>query len=125
MFIVPARCVHCERRPDLNSKRCPFTLFCFVPVFVSRSKIVAARHPTLASVYSVIEFGGIIMSATGPQAAPLSCLLTVHVASPSAVHLFSPPAVAMPSPSVVRQSSSHLPLAQAAGCVTLESAIRK
>ncbi len=41
--------MHRDRRPDLNSKRRPFTLFCScVFVCLSRGKVVAARHPALA-----------------------------------------------------------------------------
>ncbi len=56
MFLVPPRCVHRDRRPDLHSKWHPFTSFglvvfesfLFVPVCVSRGMDVAARHPALA-----------------------------------------------------------------------------
>ncbi len=53
MFLYPPSCVHRDRRPDLNSKRRPFTSFCFfvlkvfifVPVScLSRGMEVAARY---------------------------------------------------------------------------------
>ncbi len=53
VFLISPCCVHCDRRPDLNSKRRPFTSFCFVrflksfyfvPVCLSRGMEVAARY---------------------------------------------------------------------------------
>ncbi len=44
-------------------------MFCFVLVCLSRGKEVAARHPALARVKSVWEFGGIAASAASPLAA--------------------------------------------------------
>ncbi len=72
--------VHRDRRPDANSKRRPFTSFCFVrilksfyfvPVFLclSRGKEVAARNPTIAHCKRAWEFGGITVSAASPLAA--------------------------------------------------------
>ncbi len=78
---VPPSCVHHDRRPDLNSKRRPFTSFCFVnflksfyfvPVFLCvcpaawKSPLVI---PTIAHCKSAWEFGGIAVSATSPLAA--------------------------------------------------------
>ncbi len=88
VFLVPPRCVHRDRRPDLNSKRRPFTiLFCsffesflFVPVCLSRCMEVAARYPAIAHCKSAWEFGGI---AVGPLAANPS-------SPPPSVALLSP-----------------------------------
>ncbi len=60
--LVPPSCVHCDRRPDLNRKRRPFTPFCFplfskvfvlVPVCLSRGMEVAARY----SRHSTLQVG--------------------------------------------------------------------
>ncbi len=65
-----------DRRPDLNSKRRPFTSFCF-PFFKSllfcscvSGKEVATRPSALARVKSAWEFGGIAASplAASPHA---------------------------------------------------------
>ncbi len=70
--LVPPCCVHCDRRLDLNSKRRPFTSFCFVRLLKSfylflcfvcpaawKSPLVI---PTLAHCKSAWEFGGIAAS---------------------------------------------------------------
>ncbi len=76
---VSPSCVHHDRRPDLNSKRRPFTSFCFVRflksfycscVFVclSRGKEVTTRPTALAHCRTAWEFGGIAASAASPLA---------------------------------------------------------
>ncbi len=74
--LVPPCCVHRDRRPDLNSKRRPFTSFCFVRFLksfyfcscLSRGKEVTTRPSALARVKSAWEFGGIAASAASPLA---------------------------------------------------------
>ncbi len=48
MFLAPPRCVHRDRRPDLNSKWRPFTSFCFsslkVFCFVPACLFCPSRH---------------------------------------------------------------------------------
>ncbi len=72
---VPPSCVHRDRRPDRNSKRRPFTSFCFVRFlksfylflcFVSVPRQGSRR--SLAHCKSAWEFGGIAASAASPLA---------------------------------------------------------
>ncbi len=107
VFLVPPCCVHRDRRPDqTESKRRPLTSFCFVrfcsflfvPVCFPRGLEVAARHPALASCYSVWEFGRIAASAASP--------LDASQSNSPAIHLSSPPVAANPSPPAAHQSSS-------------------
>ncbi len=76
MFPVSSSSVHHDRRPDLNSKRRPFTSFCFPCLksllfwFLCLSvPRVATRPSALARVKSAWEFGGIAASAVSPLAA--------------------------------------------------------
>ncbi len=78
--LVPPSCVHRDRRPDLNSKRRPFTSFCFVRFLKSFYLFLcivcpAARKsplviPAIAHCKSAWEFGGIAVSplAASPHA---------------------------------------------------------
>ncbi len=73
---VSSSSVHRDRRPDLNSKRRPFTSFCFPCLksllfwFLCLSvPRVATRPSALARVKSAWEFGGIAASAVSPLAA--------------------------------------------------------
>ncbi len=74
---VSSSCVHRDRRPDLtvscaHSPHFVFrfsTVFCFVPVCLSRGKEVATRSPALAHCRTAWEFGGITASAASPLAA--------------------------------------------------------
>ncbi len=55
VFLVPPCCVHRDRRPDQNSKRRPFSTFCFVPVclfvkFTGCRSLKSRRRPRLPPV---------------------------------------------------------------------------
>ncbi len=98
---VPPSCVHRDRRPDPNSKRRPFTSFCFVRFLksfylflsvclcLSRGKEVAARNPAIAHCKTAWEFGGIATSAASHWPRALM---------PADRRRYPPPAVAIPSP---------------------------
>ncbi len=81
----------------------PIHLILFCSFFFS---FLAAHHPTLASCYSVLEYGGI---ATSPLAMSPSCPLPPSVARKSSpqqsVAHPSPPAVADSSPPAAAHSS--------------------
>ncbi len=109
-FLVPPRCVHCDRRPDQYSKRHPFTSFCFfvfesffvflfVPRGMSRGLSVGVRRDCRECSESA--------QSSPPPATPQSSLPAAHQSSLPAVRLSSPPAVAIPSLPAAHQSSSQ------------------
>ncbi len=109
VFLVSPCCVHRDRRPDLDSKRRPFTSFCFVRFFkcficsrvLSLAASESARRETscsrFAGVYAAVR-GSPIRGFAGLHARRSREFTPPFAALPSRCSReFSPPFAAQPS----------------------------
>ncbi len=102
VFLVPPCCVHRDRRPDQNSKRRPFSTFCFPFLKVL----------LFCSCLFVRQVHGLpLPQVTPPSAAP---------SSPPSAALPSPPAVNVASPPLTQ---AHRPAADSSSLVLARSVV--